>query len=330
MKILIREGSAAKNFEALHPLFTNYPEQIMLCSDDKHPNDLINGHINLLVRRAIALGYDVFDVLKAANYNAIKHYNLECGYLQINQPADFIIVDNLTDFNICSTYTGGVEVYSSKENIEIPDVPLLAINNFNLELQTAENFTIKAESDQIRVIEVLEGQLVTNKLIYAVNNIDGYAVSDIENDVLKICVIDRYNNGKAQIGFIKNFGLKVGAIATSVAHDSHNVIAVACDDHSLATAVNSIVKNQGGMAVFDGTNLSELPLPIAGLMSTLDAETTAEKYLELESKAKSLGSELHSPFMTLSFMALLVIPKLKLGDKGLFDGEKFQFTNLFV
>lgn len=330
MKILIREGSAAKNFEALHSLYLTHPDKIMLCSDDKHPNDLIDGHINLLVKRAVALGYDVFDVLKSVSYNAIEHYNLDCGYLQVNQSADFVIVDNLKDFNICSTYIDGMEVYSSDHIIKIPDIELMPINKFNLEFQSPTDFAIKAESESIRVIEVLEGQLVTNELVMSAKIIDNYAVSDIENDILKICVIDRYNNGKAQIGFIKNIGVKVGAIATSVAHDSHNIIAVGCDDESLTNAVNSVIGNKGGMSVFDGENMYELPLPIAGLMSVLDAETTAGKYLELERKAKSLGSELHSPFMTLSFMALLVIPKLKLGDKGLFDGEKFQFTNLFV
>lgn len=330
MKILIREGSAAKNFEALHPLIISHPEFVMLCSDDKHPNDLVNGHINLLVKRAIALGYDIFDVLRAASYNAIKHYSLECGYLQLNQPADFVIVNNLQDFNIKTTIINGEIVYADGIT-KIDSVSVNPINKFNLDPISEDDLSVSAtETDKIRVIEVIEGQLVTNELIISPIVVSGFAVSDTERDILKICVIDRYNNGKPSIGFIRNFGLKSGAIATSVAHDSHNIIAVGCDDTSIVNAVNTVIKNSGGMAVYDGTNAHSLALPIAGLMSSESAESVSDKYIELENKAKSLGSELHSPFMTLSFMALLVIPSLKIGDKGLFDASKFEFTSLVV
>lgn len=330
MKILIREGSAAKNFEALHPLIKSHPEFVMLCSDDKHPNDLVNGHINLLVKRAVALGYDLFDVLRAASYNAIKHYSLECGYLQLNQPADFVIVDNLQDFNIETTIINGEIVFADGKT-KVASVSVNPINKFNLDPISEDDLSVSAnDTDKIRVIEVIEGQLVTNELIISPKVVNGLAVSDTDRDILKICVIDRYNNGKPSIGFIKNFGLKSGTIATSVAHDSHNIIALGCDDTSMVNAVNTVIQNSGGMSVYDGTDAHSLALPIAGLMSSESAESVSDKYIELENKAKSLGSELHSPFMTLSFMALLVIPSLKIGDKGLFDASKFEFTSLVV
>lgn len=329
MKILIREGSAAKNFDTLMPLIETHNEMVMLCSDDLHPNDLMNGHINLLIKKAVESGINLFKVLKAATLNPIVHYKLNVGLLQKGDPADFIIVDNLIDFNIEQTYIDGI-LTADKSRTFIANVPKTIVNNFNKEYVNPDEFKVKCESDKIKVIEAIDGQLITNNLVLDAKCINGFAAADPENDILKITVIDRYNNGKPAIGFIKNFGLTKGAIATSVAHDSHNIIAVGTSDEAIAGAVNQIITHQGGMSVFDGNSFSTLPLPIAGIISSEDADTTALKYIELEKKAKSLGSKLRSPFMTLSFMALLVIPNLKLSDKGLFNGQSFSFEELFV
>ncbi len=328
MKILIREGSAAKNFEALAPLIDSHTEMVMLCSDDKHPDDLVSSHINDLVKRALSKGYDIFKVLKTAVLNPQRHYNLDVGLLQLGDAADMIIIDNPKDFNIIQTYIDGQLVADGSRSL-INRVEPEIINNFNLDYVKPDDFRLVPKSEKIKVIEVIDGQLITNKIICDAKILNNNVIADIDNDVLKMAVINRYDNSKPAIGFIKNIGIKKGAIATSVGHDSHNLIAVGTDDQALAIAINSVISNQGGMAVFDGAQTEILPLPIAGIMSNLPADTVAYKYREIENKAKALGSELNSPFMTMSFMALLVIPKLKLGDKGLFDGEKFEFTSVF-
>jgi adenine deaminase len=329
MKILIREGSAAKNFEALHPLIKSYPEMIMFCSDDLHPDDLIKGHINITIKRALKLGYDVFDILRAAILNPIKHYNLEVGCLQEGDHADFIIIDNIKDFNILKTYIDGELVFNDGE-VLIPDLRVDKINKFNIRQKSIEDFRIKSNGNKIRVIEALDGQLITNELICEAKTENGYVIPDTDNDILKITVVNRYEERKPSIGFIKNFGLKKGAIASSVAHDSHNIIAVGTNDEDICNAVNAIIKAKGGMAVSINGNTDVLALPVAGLITDENAYEVAGKYSFLTKKAKELGSKLNAPFMTLSFMALLVIPKLKLSDKGLFDGEKFDFIELFV
>lgn len=319
MKILIREGSAAKNFEALIDLLNNYPDKIMFCSDDKHPDSLVRSHINELCARAVKKGIDIFKILKAACINPVHHYKLEVGTLQINDPADFIIAENLTSFNILKTYINGKCVAENGKTL-ITAQSTQAINNFSCEKITPQHIAINKNDylidGKLPVIEALDGQLITNKLM----------LNPSEEDVLKLVVINRYKNSPPAISFIKNFKLNHGAIASSVAHDSHNIIAVGADDESIANAINLIIEHQGGISCITPSSSQILPLPIAGLMSTGDGYEIAEEYTNIDQLAKTLGTSLSSPFMTLSFMALLVIPSLKLSDKGLFDGDKFSFV----
>lgn len=332
MKILIREGSAAKNYEALHPLLKSHPYMVMFSSDDKHPNDLVVSQIDDHVRRSIAYGYDLFDVLNAACVNPVMHYKLEVGLLQPGDPADMIVVNNLTDFKVQQTYINGKLVADSGKSM-IESVPSEIVNNFNTSRKQVNDFVIDAEDDSapfIRVIKALDAQLITEELHEPAKIFDARLISNTDNDVLKLTVICRYNNSKPAIAFIRNFGLKRGAIASCVAHDSHNIIAVGVTDEDICNAVNGIIDYKGGISVsFDG-NVDVLPLPVAGIMSNENGYTIAEKYTRLDAKAKELGTTLHAPFMTLSFMALLVIPQLKLSDKGLFDGKKFDFVDLFL
>ena len=330
MKILIREGSAAKNFEALFPLLQDYPDGIMFCSDDKHPDDLMFGHINLLVKRAIENGIDLFKILKAACVNPVKHYQLEVRLLNVNDAADFILVDNLKDFNILQTYINGVLVAEKGES-KIETTPEYIINNFNIEEKEVADFKIQLIHTKIKVIEAIDGQLITKTYIGEVDlDVEGNAISNVEDDILKIAVVNRYHQAPIAVAFIKNFGLKKGALASSVAHDSHNIIVVGVDDESICKAVNAVIEEKGGLSVTDGEHTKVLPLPIAGLMSADSCEVVAQKYTELMQFAQQIGCTLQSPFMSMSFMALLVIPQLKLSDKGLFDGEAFQFCELEI
>ena len=326
MKILIREGSAAKNFEALIDLLHYYEDEMMFCSDDKHPDSLVKGHINELCARAVAKGIDVFKVLKAACINPVLHYKMNVGLLKEGDPADFIIVENLQDFKVLETFINGEKV-AERGRTNIQTKPSSVINLFDCTEKPLDEFLFPVMTAHPQVIEALDGQLITNKLSIFPKIEDGYYVSDTERDILKIVVINRYHPAPIAKAFIKNFGLKSGAIASSVAHDSHNIIAVGSDDESLADAVNLIIHAGGGISVADHhtpTINKILPLPVAGLMSNEDGYFVAEKYTEIDSEAKRLGSALSAPFMTLSFMALLVIPHLKLSDKGLFDGDQFK------
>jgi len=334
MYILIREGSAAKNFEALVDLFKSHPERIMFCSDDKHPDELISGHINQLVVRAIAKGYNVFDVLHAACILPVLHYNLDVGLLRINDPADFIIVENLKDFPVLETYIDG-ELVAQNGISFIETETVQPINNFKAQERELNDFKIKANREtteiKVNVIEALEGQLITNGLQKSLSVINQEIYPDLEQDILKIGVVNRYvEQAPIALGFVKNFGLKRGAMASSVAHDSHNIVFVGCDDQSICDAVNAIIKQEGGISVCDGSEIEIMGLPVAGLMTSKDALATGKEYERLAAAAKSLGSQLSAPFMTLSFMALPVIPELKITDKGLFDVRKFEFTNLEV
>ncbi len=329
MKILIREGSAAKNFDTLYKLVDARPDMCMFCSDDKHPDDLAVSHINELVKRALSRGSDLFNVLRIASLNPVLHYNLDVGLLQEGDNADFIIVDNLKDFNVLKTYIRG-QLTAENGKTQIEPVTAEQPNIFNVEKKSISDFHITPSGKKLRVIEALDGQLITNEIIADEKIENGNLVSDIENDILKIAVVNRYKNAKPASGFIKNFGLRSGAIASSVGHDSHNIIAVGTNDEELCDAVNAIIEAKGGMTVVEGKNVKVLPLPVAGLMSTENGYTVAEKYSNLNKRAKELGSSLNAPFMTLSFMALLVIPSLKLSDKGLFDGNKFEFVDLHV
>ncbi|MGC8747872.1 MAG: adenine deaminase [Candidatus Kapaibacteriota bacterium] len=330
MKILIREGSSAKNFDELLPLLSKYPDFVMFCTDDLHPFDLINGHINLLVKKAIHNGYDLFDVLQAVSLNPITHYNIPVGMLRVGEDADFIVVDNLNNFNIIETYIQGNLVYKNGSTLfEIGNYS--TINNFNAKFKQNDDFVIKHESNsKIRIIEVIDGSLLTNQLIDYPKIHNGFIVSDTERDILKIAVVNRYENTKPSVGFIKNFGLIKGAVATSIAHDSHNIIVIGTTDEWITKAVNLVIEHKGGIAFVDENSEDILPLPIAGLMTNEDITFVAKKYNEIEGKVKSLGSRLASPLMTISFMSLLVIPSLKIGDRGLFDVNSFSFVNLFV
>ncbi len=325
MKILIREGSAAKNFEALVDLLHDNSDRMMFCSDDKHPDSLVDGHINVLCKRAVAKGIDVFKVLQSACINPVEHYKMNVGTLKEGDPADFIIAEDLKDFKILQTYING-ELVAENGKTKIESAKSKVINNFNCDEKLVVDF--KSEIGNLKsemVIEALDGQLITNKLSLQPKKMNGEWVSDIENDILKMVVVNRYSNAPVAKAFVKNFGLKKGAIASSVAHDSHNIIAVGADDESICNAVNLVIKEQGGVSCVGEEDLV-LPLPVAGLMSNEDGYKVAELYTAIDRAAKDLGSKLSAPFMTLSFMALLVIPHLKLSDLGLFDGDKFEFV----
>jgi adenine deaminase len=326
MKILIREGSAAKNFEALIDLLNDYPDKIMFCSDDKHPDSLLEGHINILCKRAVAKGIDVFKVLQAACINPVEHYNLDVGILREGDPADFIIVEDLQNFNAFETYVNG-QLVSRNGKTLIESVSCDLINQFNSNEITLSDLKIEFNNEEsIPVIEALDGQLITNKIYCQPKIESGKIVSDTANDVLKIAVINRYKNAPVAKAFIKNFGLREGAIASSVAHDSHNIIVVGVDDNSIAKAVNLIIKEKGGVSCVSSKKEMILPLPLAGLMSNEDGYKVAGMYTAIDQMAKEIGSTLSAPFMTLSFMALLVIPHLKLSDLGLFDADAFKFV----
>jgi adenine deaminase len=327
MKILIREGSAAKNFEALIGLLPEHYENMMFCSDDKHPDDLILGHINQLCARAVANKIDVYKVLQAACVNPVKHYNLDVGLLKKGDHADFIVVEDLKQFKTLQTFINGELVFDGSESL-IKSVAFKNLNDFNCKTKRVEDFEITSSAKKIRVIEALEGQLVTNELISDALIENGNIVSNIRDDILKITVVNRYNNSKPAIAFIKNFGLKEGAIASSVGHDSHNIIAVGVSDEAICQAVNLIIENKGGICAVSHSEEKIVPLPVAGIMSDKDGETIAKAYASIDKMAKTLGSKLYAPYMTLSFMALLVIPSLKLSDKGLFNGKDFKFTPL--
>lgn len=328
MKILIREGTAARNFEELHPLLSLYPQHCMFCSDDKHPDDLLIGHINKIMARAIAKGHNFFNVLRAATINPKEHYNLNVGMLQIGDPADMCIVNNITTFDVLQTYIDGQLVYDNGK-VKIESTKINKINNFNCNYKKPEQFAINSnKSIQVKVINAIEGQLITQKSTAILTPTNGIINSDISQDIIKIAVVNRYNDSIPAIGFIKNFGIRTGAIATSVAHDSHNIISIGVTDSDICTAVNTIINSKGGLCVVNGDEINILELPIAGLMSTNNAHIVASQYTELNKKAKELGCLLQAPFMTASFMALLVIPYIKLSDKGLFDCNEFQFTEL--
>lgn len=346
MKIIIREGSAAKNFEALAELIDDHPNMIMLCSDDKHPDSLVEGHINQLCARAVAKGLDVFNVLKAACINPVKHYNLNIGTLRVGDPADFIIVEDLTHFKVLQTYIDGQALLQAAADPSattlpanattpsqslIQSVPATPINQFTCAPVNEVDLLVPVASypnqdGLIPVIEALDGQLITNKLYLPATIVDDCFVSNTADDILKMVVVNRYHMAPVAKSFIKNFGFRTGAIASTVAHDSHNIVAVGATDEAIAAAINAVITAEGGISCVDSHNQTlVLPLPVAGLMSTEDGFLVAEQYTAIDTMAKSLGSSLSAPFMTLSFMALLVIPHLKLSDKGIFDGDRFAF-----
>lgn len=327
MKVIIREGSAAKNFDALIPLLNLFPKKIMFCSDDKHPDDLLLGHINQLVMRAIKEGYNIFDVLYAACVLPVKHYQLPVGLLNVNDDADFIVINNLQEFKVKQTFVKGICVAQNQKS-NITTKPFYNVNKFNCTPITAQQLAIKSSNGKIKVIEAFNRQLITASIIDTVPVVNGFLTTDTIKDILKIVVVNRYFDAPPSVAFIKNFGLKEGAIASCIAHDSHNIVAVGVDDESLAQAINLIIECKGGISVAHQHGKDVLPLPVAGIMSNLSVDEVAASYQNLHAKAKELGCQLDAPFMSLSFMALLVIPALKLSDKGLFDGVNFKFTEL--
>lgn len=327
MKILIREGSAAKNFEALIPLVDEAPEMVMFCSDDKHPDSLVEGHINQLCARAVAKGYNIFNVLRAACVNPVEHYKLPVGNVRKGAVADLVVLDDLVSFRVRETYIRGQKVAERGRTL-IPRSEAVAtsLNRFHIDTVSSSALRYPADGRYSRpIIECIDGQLITAKGSGEPLVVNNAWCSDLSQDILKIVVVNRYATAPIAKAFIRSFGLKEGAIASSVAHDSHNIVAVGVDDESLARAINLIIREKGGVSCVGKNREHVLPLPIAGLMSGDDGYAVAEAYTSIDSAAKDLGSKLAAPFMSLSFMALLVIPKLKLSDKGLFDGDTFSF-----
>lgn len=335
MKIIIREGSAAKNFDALIPLIESHPDMIMFCSDDKHPDSLVDGHINQLCARAVQKGYDVFNILQAACINPVMHYKLDVGLLRVGDPADFVLLGNLSDFKVLATHVDGVKVAEKGLSlianfIQNPvmtngkNPPAPPINRFGIGKIDVEDLKLFGEGEYTYpVIECIDGQLMTNKISLQPLHSNGAWCSNTANDVLKIVVVNRYHPAPIAKAFIHRFGLTAGAIASSVAHDSHNIVALGVDDESICRAINLVIENKGGVSCVGPDMEHCLPLPIGGLMSADDGYSVATAYTSIDKAAKSLGSSLSAPFMSLSFMALLVIPHVKLSDKGLFDGDVF-------
>ncbi len=329
MKILIREGSAAKNFDVLIDLMHEHYSNMMFCSDDKHPNDLVVGHINDLVKRAIKKGIPPMHVFQAACVNPVKHYGMNVGLLQHNDPADFIVTDNLTDLTILETYING-ELVAKNGKSFIPSVKAEILNNFNCNKISEKDIEVIADGSKIKIITVDDGQLITSETIAEMTPKNNQLYSEPSKDILKLVIVNRYNDAPPSVAFVKNFGFKKGAMASTVVHDSHNIIATGVSDADIVAAINLLIEHKGGISAVNGEFKDILPLPVAGLMSTEDGYSVAKKYELIDKKIKTWGCSLQSPYMTLSFLALLVIPTLKLSDKGLFDGKEFKITSLFA
>ena len=329
MTIQIREGSVAKNFDDLLPLLSKHPDNIMFCSDDKHPNDLLKyGHINSLARRAVAKGYDPIEVLRICSLIPVKHYKLDVGLLQKGDDADFVVVNNLTDFQVKATYIRGEKVAENGVPTFPRYIPTMLINQFSANKINAGQLWVIPNGKTLKVINVDDGQLLTTAIRCQPKIENDNVVSDIETDVLKMVVYNRYQSSEPAIGFIKNIGLKRGALASTVAHDSHNIVAVGVSDEEIMSAINQIIDSKGGILACHGERTCLLPLPVAGLISDSEGHLIAERYQEVDALAKEMGSTLLTPFMTMAFMSLLVIPELKLGDRGLFDSRNFKFVEL--
>ncbi len=327
MKILIREGSAAKNFEELWPLIGKYPDRVMLCTDDFHPDELAKGHMDRLIRKGLARGLSFFDLYQAACMNPVFHYSIPVGMLQEGDSADFILVDDLQEFTVRETWIKGDPVFGPQ--IKARNAPTIqALNHFAAEPIQPNDLLIQGSAGRFHVIQAQDGELITKSILVQLSEKEGVITSDPSQDVVKIAVINRYEPAIPSVAWIKGFGIRQGAIASSIAHDSHNVIGVGTSDKALARAINLVIKHKGGISVCSDEFEDCLPLPVAGLISLMNVEETGERYRELTERVKFMGSQLKAPFMTLSFMALLVIPHLKIGDKGLFDSDQFKFIPL--
>lgn len=325
MRISIREGSAAKNLEALMPLLSSHPQQVMLCTDDMHPDRLVKGHINDLCARCVAAGVDVFNVLRAACINPVEHYKLPVGQLRVGDAADMIMVQDLVEFRVDRTYIAGQLVAEDGISL-IAHVAARRPNTFDCSPKDVGQFRVLSHDPQVLAMEALDGQLITHKRLLQGKLVNGELLADVAQDLLKIAVVNRYHDAPVALGWIRNIGLKRGAIASCVAHDSHNIVAVGCNDTDLCAAVNAVIEGRGGISLADGDRVDVLPLPVAGIMTDADPYVTAQAYAAMDRAAKDLGSKLSAPYMTLSFMALLVIPHLKMSDLGLFDGDAFKLV----
>ena len=337
VKILIREGSAARDFESLYPLIEEYPGMAMFCSDDMYPDDAETiGYINGMVRRAIEKGMPLWETLECACTTPVKHYGLKNGTLQQGDSADFIVVGDLKDFEIHATYIQGEEVYNAESGVSASLVQNTepatnkTPNQFNAKKIDTTSLKVEWQDDMLKIMTAAEGSLITGKeLIKPEADGEGNVETATEKGIAKLVVYDRYNGGKPQVAYIKGFNIRRGAIASTIAHDCHNIIAVGCSDEEIATAINRLVQERGGLAACDGSKVECLPLPVAGLMGLYSPEETAGMHSKIRTMAREMGCSISAPFMTLAFMALPVIPELKLTDKGLFDGNKFEFTSLW-
>jgi len=329
MIIQIRDGSAARNFENLYSLIDKYPDKVMLCSDDLHPDDLYAGHINRLIKDGLSMGLNLYNLIRAATMNPIRHYKLNGCLFREGDPADMIIIDEPANFNVLETWIDGSPVYRGGDILFEYSSPM-AINRFKAKTIKPKDLRIKARSEKVRVIEAADGELITRQQIRTIKIIEGEALALPDEDIVKIVVLNRYSLQPPVVGFITGFGINNGAIASSIAHDSHNIIALGTNDKKIVDAINCVVKSAGGIAVHDGQKLDILKLELAGLMSIADPEYVAKAYRDLNDKASRICTKMKAPFMTLAFMALLVIPELKIGDKGLFDVQQFKPVSLFV
>ncbi|MFQ3224989.1 MAG: adenine deaminase [Lentimonas sp.] len=316
MKIAIREGSAARNFDALWPLLNEFPELCFFCSDDKHPDDLVVAHINALVARAIGHGVEPMHALRAATLNPIRHYGLKAGCLQIGDPADIAEFDSLTTMRCLRCWKSGLLV-AEKGRSTLPYRPTTPINRFDATEKQPSDFKLPPTAGPRRIIVALDGQIITDETEASAQH------ADSERDLCYIAVVNRYTDAVPAVALITGFGLKDAAIASSVSHDSHNIVVVGTSPEHLCRATNLIIHEQGGLSLAAHSIEKTLPLPIAGLMSTGTCQDVAHAFTSLSDTAKKLGCPLASPYMTLSFMALLVIPKLKISDRGLFDVSTF-------
>lgn len=329
-KIMLRKSSASNDFSVLHPLVKKYPDSVMLCTDDCHPDELIQSYIDGMVHFLLNNGYSIFDVYKAAIVNAQKHFSFDIGLLQENDSADFIVVNDLDLFKVQKTFINGEIVFDGNKSIKESSVKHNTINQFFINEIGKNDLSVPVTGSEFKLIEIVENSLITKKKLAPIPQSPKLLESDVENDILKIVVLNRYNSAKPSIGFIKGFGLKKGACATTVAHDSHNIVAIGVNDDDLLHAISSVQRMQGGMVYVNEKEEISLPLPVAGLMSDKPCGEVAHQYKQITDIVKANGSQLHAPYMTMSFMSLLVIPELKLGDKGLFDVTKFEFTDLQV
>lgn len=325
MKILIREGSAAKNLDALKSLVKSHANDVMLCSDDTHADNIKNGYLKNSVSKLIQEGFDIFDVLQCSTLNAANHYNIPIGMLQVGDNADFVVLDSLNEYNPVSVYFQGTNIRKFEYNLTVA-----IINNFNASTIEIEDINVKSKSENIRCIGILNNEIVTESLIVNVRNTEGSIVSDVDSDILKIVVLNRYEKSAPAVGFVKGLGLKKGAIATSISHDSHNIVAIGVSDEDIVEAINVVIRAKGGICYSDDNEFIMLELPIAGLMSDKGIDYVAEKYKLIEDTVKNNGSKIHSPLMNLSFLSLLVIPSLKISDRGLFDFTTFSYVDLFI